>query len=68
MDTERKSYKRETAVALLIFVCGMFVWGAGWSNEVATESAKYLSVPVFAFTFGAFGIEGLRQLHIGGKA
>lgn len=68
MEHERKSYKRETATALMIFLCSMFVWGAGWSNEVATESAKYLSVPIFAFAFGAFGIEGLRQLNIGGKA
>lgn len=59
---DRKSYKREVSVAMLIFLGSMFVWGAGWDNRTATDSAMFLAPFVFLFSAGAYGIEGMRQL------
>lgn len=61
-DARMKTWKRETAWAMLIFIAGLFTWGAGWDNPAATHAAEFLSAFVFIFAAGAFGIEGLRQI------
>lgn len=65
-DASMKTYKRETAWAMLAFICGLFVWGAGWENQAATHAAEFLSAFVFIFAAGAFGIEGWRQIRADG--
>ena len=52
-----KTYKREVAGAMLVFLGGMFVWGVG--SEVATEAARFLTLPIFTFAGGAFAIDAV---------
>jgi len=52
-----KTYKREVAGAMLVFLGVMFVWGV-W-NEVAMEAARYLTLPIFTFNAGAFAIDAV---------
>lgn len=52
-----KTYKREVASVMLVFLSGMFVWG-GW-NEVAFEAARFLTLPIFTFAGGAFAIDAV---------
>lgn len=53
-----KTYKRETAITLLMFLGGLFVWGV-FGNEAAADAARFLTLPVFAFAGGAFGMDAL---------
>lgn len=50
-----KTYKRETAGGLLVFLMGLFVWGV-W-EPMAFEAAQFLTLPVFTFAGGAFGMD-----------
>ena len=50
-----KTYKRETALALFIFLCGLFIWGI-W-NAQAANAAEFLTLPVFTFAGAAFGLD-----------
>ena len=51
----QKTYKRETAVAMLIVMFIFFYYGL--DHDRAYETAKYLSTPVFLFAAGAFGLD-----------
>jgi hypothetical protein len=50
-----KTYKREVAVAMLIFVGAFHVLGM-WMPE-AIQVAEYLTTPVFIFAGAAFGMD-----------
>lgn len=52
-----KTYKREIAGVMLLFLSGMFVWGV--SNESAKQIAEFLTLPVFTFAGGAFAIDAV---------
>lgn len=52
---ETKTYKREVAVAMLLFLAGMFVWGI--YEETAHESAKFLTLPIFGFAGAAYALD-----------
>lgn len=52
---QEKTYKREVAGVLLLFLGGLFIWG-GWL-PYAAEIAKYLTLPIFGFTGLAFGMD-----------
>ncbi|NRP84100.1 hypothetical protein [Marinobacterium sp. xm-d-509] len=52
-----KTYKREVAVAMLLALAGVFIWGV--FNERAMQAAGYLTMPVFAFAAGAFAIDAV---------
>ena len=51
----RKTFKRETAVCMLAFLAGFFIWGV-WV-ETAREAARFLTLPIFTFAGGAFGLD-----------
>jgi len=59
-----KTYKRETAAALLAYLGVMFVWGV-FRGE-AMEAARYLTLPVFTFAGAAFGFDAWAK-QMGGK-
>lgn len=50
-----KTYKRELATFLLAFLLALFVWGV--EEGQAYEAARYLTLPVFSFAGGAFGMD-----------
>lgn len=50
-----KTYKRETALALIVFLCVLFIAGI-WEPRAA-EAAQYLTAPVFLFMGAAFGLD-----------
>lgn len=52
-----KTFKRETAGAMLVFLFGLFTYGVYHENLVAIDAAKYLTLPVFTFTGLAFGFD-----------
>lgn len=52
-----KTYKREVAGAMLVFLGGLFVWGV-WVPEAA-QAATYLTLPIFTFAAGAFAIDAV---------
>lgn len=56
-DKPTKTYKREVAVGMLMFLAGIFVWGV--SNESAKQIAEFLTLPIFTFAGGAFAIDAV---------
>lgn len=54
-----KTYKREVASVLLVFVMLLTVWGI-W-EPAAAEAARSLKVEVFAFAALAFGLDAWRK-------
>lgn len=59
-----KTYKREVAVAMLVFLAGMFGWGV--YEERAMQAAEYLTLPIFTFVAGAFAMDAVFKQ--GGKS
>ena len=51
----RKTFKRELAAAMLGFLGVFFIWGV--SNLQAAEAARFLTLPIFSFAGGAFGLD-----------
>jgi hypothetical protein len=51
----RKTYKRETAILMLVYLGAFFTWGVG--NETALRIAEFLTLPVFGFATAAFGVD-----------
>jgi hypothetical protein len=54
-----KTYKREVAGALLAGLGGLFIWGV--FNAEAADAARFLTIPVFTFAAGAFGLDALAK-------
>lgn len=50
-----KTYKREVAGCMLVFLALLFVWGV-WTPE-ANSVAEYLTMPIFLFVGAAFGMD-----------
>ena len=50
-----KTYKREVAGCMLVFLALLFVWGV-WTPE-ASSAAEYLTMPIFLFVGAAFGMD-----------
>ena len=50
-----KSYKREVAGVMLVFVGALFL--ASMWFEQATQAAEFLTTPVFLFAGAAFGMD-----------
>ena len=50
-----KTYKREVAGAMLVFLGALHVWGI-YAPEAA-QTAEYLTVPIFMFAAAAFGVD-----------
>ena len=60
-----KTYKREVAIVMLCFLAGFFVWGV--FNGQSAESARFLTLPIFTFAGGAFGLDAWAQ-QLGSQA
>lgn len=56
-----KTYKRETAIALLLALSGLFLWGLIAQRVDVVEVGKFLTMPVFLFLGGAFGIDAMAK-------
>lgn len=52
---QSKTYKRELATGMLVFLGAFFLWGV--ENAQAAEAARYLTLPIFTFAGGAFGLD-----------
>lgn len=52
-----KTYKRETALGMLVFLFGLFAYGVHYASPVAIDAGKYLTLPIFTFTGLAFGFD-----------
>lgn len=50
-----KTYKREVATCMLLFLAALWVWGI--SNEVAFEAAKFLTFPIMGWSGAAFALD-----------
>lgn len=57
MEPVQKTMKREYAVALMLFVLGLFMWGLIAQRTDVIETAKYLTFPVLLFNAAAFGLD-----------
>jgi len=55
--TERKTYKRETAGVMLVFLMGAHVWGV--FDPQAAQMANFMTLPVFTFAGGAFALDAV---------
>ncbi len=55
----RKTYKRELAILMLAFLAGLVVWGI--YNSEARDAARFLTLPIFTFAGGAFGLDALAK-------
>ena len=58
MDQKDKTYKRELAVALLVGLGAMYLWGI-FGNPLAASAAHNLTAPIFIFVGGAFGLDAV---------
>jgi len=56
-DPTKKTYKREVAGVLMLFLMGFFVWGV-WDPR-AQQAAEFLTLPVFTFAGGAFALDSV---------
>lgn len=50
-----KTYKREVAGAMLLFLAALFIWGV--YEPTANENAKFLTLPIFGFAGGAWALD-----------
>lgn len=50
-----KTYKREVAIAMFVFLAGLFVWGV--YDAEAKDSARFLTLPIFGFGGAAFALD-----------
>lgn len=50
-----KTYKREIATAMFVYLALMFV--VALDSDRALEIAKFLSLPIFGFGGGAFALD-----------
>ena len=57
VPTPPKTYKRELAVILLVFLGALFV--AGLFMPEAAQAAQFLTLPIFTFTGGAFALDAV---------
>jgi len=55
MTANQKTYKREVACAMLVFLAGLFIAAA--FKPSLFQLAEYLTTPVFMFAFAAFGFD-----------
>ena len=51
----QKTYKREVASAMLVFLGVLFCLGL--FHPEAVQAAEFLTTPVFLFTAAAFGVD-----------
>lgn len=63
--TSEKTYKREAAVSLVVFVLGMFTYGVHSGDTVAVDVAKFLTTPVMLFAAAAFGLDAYSKQVLG---
>jgi hypothetical protein len=54
-----KTYKREVAGALLLFLMGIFVWAVVEETGRAMQIAEFLTLPIFTFAGGAFALDSV---------
>ncbi len=54
---ETKTYKREVAGVMLLYLAIAFGWGI--YNTEAMEAARFLTLPIFGFAAGAFTIDAV---------
>lgn len=54
-----KTFKRELAAVMLAFLAGLVIWGI--FDEQARDAARFLTLPVFTFAGGAFGLDALAK-------
>lgn len=52
-----KTYKREMAIGLFLFLGAFFVWGV--YEPEAVRAAEFLTLPIFTFGAGAFAIDAV---------
>lgn len=56
MDTQ-KTYKREVAAVMLLFLAALVVAGIIWPDTIAWEAAKFFTLPIFTFAGASFGAD-----------
>jgi hypothetical protein len=57
--TTSKTYKREAAGVMLLFLAGLFLWGIYDPSSRADETAEFLTLPVFTFAGAAFSLDAV---------
>lgn len=50
-----KTYKRETAGVMLLFLAALTIWGI-WEPE-AKDASRFYAIFIFTFAAGAFGLD-----------
>lgn len=54
---KQKTFKREVAVGMLLFLAGLTLAGIGYPDTLAWEAAKHFTMPIFTYAGLAFGID-----------
>lgn len=60
----QKTYKREVAGLMLLFLAGLTVWGV-WEPE-AKEASRFFAIFIFTFAAGAWGLDAWAK-QLGGR-
>ncbi|WP_299549392.1 hypothetical protein [uncultured Tateyamaria sp.] len=60
-DTGEKTYKREVAGAMLVFLFTLFIWGIQAPETKAIQVAEFLALPIFGFAYGAWAIDAVQK-------
>lgn len=56
-QTPQKTFKRELAIAMLVYLAAMFTWGVYDPDGRGIEVATYLTTPIFLFASGAYALD-----------
>lgn len=64
MTPTPKTYKREVAGLMLLFLAGLTVWGV-WEPE-AKEASRFYAIFIFTFSAGAWGLDAWAK-QLGGR-
>lgn len=60
-----KTYKREVAVVMLLFLAALVVAGIYMPDTIAWQAAQFFTLPIFTFATAAFGIDAVFKQGLG---
>lgn len=62
--TPQKTYKREVAFLMLLYLAGLTIWGV--YEPEAKEASRFHAIFIYTFAAGAWGLDALsKQFGVG---
>lgn len=55
MENKKKTYKREVAIVMFVFLAALTVWGV--YDPEAKDASRFFALPIFGFGGAAFALD-----------